>query len=455
MRKGFVLILFALFFMGLQSCDPSKKYIKEGEAARQLGKHDAAANYYYNALLLKPNNTIALTGLKESGDQVLQGKFLTFGKYVVSNSQEEAVMQYLSCKKYFDKCKKVGVTLEWQNMYSEVYEDIKNEYISLKYEEGLQLMQENKYEKAEAVFSKIAEVDSAYKDATVLRLKSIAEPLYQRGSRSLEVGNYKEALSDFDKIISLDPNYKNSKLLRAETIRKGTLGLGVLPVQNQTKMVGFEQKLYQQLIATLVKNKNPFLKVIERSSLENLLREQDLGMSGIIDPESAAKAGKLIGLRYVLMTAISDLAFEEVGPKTDSLVAYEAFSETIKLPNTNLPQTVTRFKKVNYADTYHKRRVYYRVFYQLVSTETAQVVTSDVLSEEMLDEYHLSYFNGNVNALYPELPKNNQLPPKPDAFRAQFNQVKKSLISSEAMNHEVCKTIAEKLNTDILIYIEK
>jgi tetratricopeptide (TPR) repeat protein len=316
-------------------------------------------------------------------------------------------------------------------------------------------MQENKYDKAEAVFSKIAEVDSAYKDATVLRLKSIAEPLYQRGNKSLEAGNYKEALSDFDKVISLDPNYKNAKFLRTETIRKGTLGLGVLPVQNQTKMIGFEQKLYQQLIATLVKNKNPFLKVIERSSLENLLREQDLGMSGIIDPESAAKAGKLIGLRYVLMTAISDLAIEEVGPKTDSLIAYEAFSEIIKVPNSNLPQTVTRFKKVNYADTYHKRRVYYRVFYQLVSTETAQVVTSDVLSEEMLDEYHLSFYDGNVNALYPELPKNNQLPPKPEAFRAQFNQVKKSLISSEAMNHEVCKTIAEKLNADILIYIEK
>lgn len=451
MKKIFALV--TVFLWGFIACSPVKQYLKEAEAAAAVGNHDAAANYYYNVLLLKPTEPIALKGLNESGNIVLAEKFATFGKLVVQNQEEESVMQYLSCKKYFNKCKTVGVNLQWQTMYDEIYEDIKNDYISKKYEEGLQYMHENKYEKAEQIFTKIAEVDSAYKDATVLRVKSIAEPLYQRGKSQMEAGNYKNAVADFDKVLAVDANYKNTKFLKEEAIRKGTVGVGILPVQNQTKTEGFDQKLYQQLMATLVKNKNPFLKIIDRSSLEAMLKEQQLGMSGLVDPESAAKAGQLIGLKYVLMTAISDLVFEEKGPVTDSLVAFEAYSETITMPNTSLPTTVTRFKKVRYADTYQRRRLYYRVFYQLVSTQTGQVVASDVVSEERSDEFHNSRYNGNVNALYPELPVDNKLPPKPTAFREQFSQVNRSITTREEMTHEICRSISEKINADILVYI--
>lgn len=290
---------------------------------------------------------------------------------------------------------------------------------------------------------------------TVLRIKSIAEPLYQRGNRYLNAENYREALSDFEKVLAVDINYKNAKFLKEETLRKGAVGLGVLPIQNQTRSVGFDQKLYQQLVATLVKNKNPFLKVIDRGSLEAMLREQQLGMSGLVDPESAAKAGQLIGLKYVLMTAISDLVYEDIGPLTDSIVAFEAYTETITLPTSSFPQTITRFRKVKYLDTFQKRKLYYRVFYQLVSTQTGQVVASEVLSEERSDEFHNAKYNGNVNMLYPELPTNNQLPPKPTAFREQFNQVKRFITSKEEMTHEVCRSIAEKLNADIILYIDK
>jgi tetratricopeptide (TPR) repeat protein len=453
MRRIIFLLLGGMLFAA--SCDPSKKFIKEANNAALLGDHDGAANYFYNALLVKPNEPLAMQGLKQHGDIVLQRKFGEFSKLLVANNEEGSVMQYLSCKKYYQKCLNVGVSLAWPTIYDEVYEEIKNAFISKKYEEGLLLMKENKYDKAEISFNKIALVDSTYKDVTVLRAKSIAEPLYQRGVKYLESENYKEALNDFDKVLAVDINYKNTKFLREETVRKGTIGLGVLPVQNQTKTVGFDQKLYQQLIATIVKNKNPFLKVVDRGSLENMLKEQQLGMSGLVDPESAAQAGKLIGLKYVLMTAISDLVYEDIGPTTDSVVAFEAYTETITLPNSNFPQSITRFKKVKYADTFQKRRLYYRVFYQLVSTQTGQVVASEVISEERSDEFHNSKYNGNVNALYPELPKNNQLPPKPTEFREQFNQVKRFITSKEEMTHEICRSVAEKLNADILLYIDK
>jgi hypothetical protein len=91
----------------------------------------------------------------------------------------------------------------------------------------------------------------------------------------------------------------------------------------------------------------------------------------------------------------------------------------------------------------------------LVSTQTAQVVASEVLSEEMADEFHFASYEGQVNKLYPELPTNNTMPPRPTEFREQFNQVKRELISKEEMVQKVCKTISQKMIEEINIYIER
>jgi tetratricopeptide (TPR) repeat protein len=452
MRVYFLWLIGLLFFA---SCDPSKQYLKLGNAAFEQGDMDAAANYYYNILLIKPNHIEAMQALQKSGGFVLQNKFSAFNKYVIEKEDEKAIKQFLSCRKYFAKCQSVGVELPWVSMYDPIFEDLKNEFITKQYDVGVSHLNNNKYDLAEQVFTKISEIDSTYKDATVLRLKSILEPLYLHGQKMLNLAQYKEAYRDFEKVVKLDQTYKNALNLKEEALIKASIGLGILPVQNQTKIQGFDTRLYQQIIATLVQHKNPFLRVVDRSSLESMLREQSLGMSGMVDPESAAKAGKVIGLKYVLMTAISDLVYEDDGVRKDSLEAFEAYSELIpsQIPN-GLPQTITRFKKVKYQDQFQKRRLYYRVFYQLVSTQTTQVVASNVLSEEVSDEVHFASYAGNVNALYPELSVTKSMPPKPVAFREQFNQVKRELASREELTQQVCKKIAQLIGEDLHVYID-
>jgi tetratricopeptide (TPR) repeat protein len=263
------LILYGFLFFIL-ACNPAKKYVKQANEQYVSGDNDGAANLFYNALLVQPNNLEAQQGLQKTGGIVLQGKFVEFSKYIVANDAENSVRQYLSCKKYYQKCKSVGVVLEWPNLYDPIYEDIKNDYISKRYDEGLEQMRNNKFDQAEKTFSDISEIDSNYKDATVLRVKSIVEPLYQHGITMKEQENYKEAFRDFNKVIKQDANYKNVKALREEVLAKASIGLGVMPIQNQTRMQGFDVRLYQQLVATLVQSKNPFLKVVDRSSLETV-----------------------------------------------------------------------------------------------------------------------------------------------------------------------------------------
>lgn len=52
-----------------------------------------------------------------------------------------------------------------------------------------------------------------------------------------------------------------------------------------------------QIILDRLKD-NPGVRVVERDEVERILKEQDLGTAGRLDPQTAARVGKLIGVRY-------------------------------------------------------------------------------------------------------------------------------------------------------------
>jgi len=54
-------------------------------------------------------------------------------------------------------------------------------------------------------------------------------------------------------------------------------------------------------------------RVIEREQLDALMREKGLSLSGDIDPSTAIKAGKLLGLNYLLTGAVTEYGETDVG----------------------------------------------------------------------------------------------------------------------------------------------
>ncbi len=46
--------------------------------------------------------------------------------------------------------------------------------------------------------------------------------------------------------------------------------------------------------------------MVERQEIQRLLDEQNLGAQGRVDPQTAAKVGKLVGARYVVMGTFVD-----------------------------------------------------------------------------------------------------------------------------------------------------
>src|SRR5712692_9523474 len=88
-------------------------------------------------------------------------------------------------------------------------------------------------------------------------------------------------------------------------------GIAVLPFDNsgsygqdKENFDALQKGIAGMLISELAAN--PGARVVERDAIEKLLAEQNLGASGKVTPETAAKIGKLVGARYVITGSFID-----------------------------------------------------------------------------------------------------------------------------------------------------
>ena len=448
-------IVYLLFLSILVACDATKPLMRQAQIDMQDKNYNEAANNYYNTLLLKPSNTDAMQGLKTSAQFVLDGKFEKFSQLVIENNVPDAVKQYEYNQKYYNRVKSVGVEIIWPTMFNEVYEDIKDEYITKLHYSSLELINQKKYEKAEEQFAQIAELDSAYKEVTVVRMSTVLEPLYQRGLRMMKNKNYKEAYFSFEKVLEYDAKYKDSKVLKADAIDKATITIGVLPMENQTKIDKEESQLYSQLVTKIQQIPNPFIKVLDKSGIESRLKDKQLELGAFLTPTTAIKTAEAIGLKYLLFSALDNAQVDNINPSNETKVAYEAINENIQKGMNGAYQFVTRFKKVNYTETYQMRRVAYKVNYRLANILTLETEIADSVEIEQKDEQIMGKFDGDFQNLYPFLPAGDFMPETPTAWRSQFTETKRNLLSIAVLSTNCSQAVIERIVGDISFYINK
>jgi len=88
-------------------------------------------------------------------------------------------------------------------------------------------------------------------------------------------------------------------------------GIAVLPFENggsygqdKENFEALQKGIPAMLISEL--SKNPAARLVDRSQTQEILKEQDLGKEGRVDANTAAKVGKLVGARYVIMGSFID-----------------------------------------------------------------------------------------------------------------------------------------------------
>lgn len=88
-------------------------------------------------------------------------------------------------------------------------------------------------------------------------------------------------------------------------------GIAVMPFENggsygldKEDFEALEVGIQQMMLTEFATNSG--LRVVDRSQIDQLLQEQDLGASGRVDAETAARVGKLVGAKYMVMGGFID-----------------------------------------------------------------------------------------------------------------------------------------------------
>lgn len=87
--------------------------------------------------------------------------------------------------------------------------------------------------------------------------------------------------------------------------------VAVMDFENKTQHNGWHigRGAADMLATALVKNDH--FTVLEREKVEALLKEQDFGAGGRVDPTTAAKIGKVIGVEYIVTGAVTEFGYSE------------------------------------------------------------------------------------------------------------------------------------------------
>ncbi len=153
--------------------------------------------------------------------------------------------------------------------------------------------------------------------------------------------------------------------------------VAVLEFKNKVQGYGWSgykagQAAQDMLVTELVKKGK--YRVMEREQLEAILQEKNLSLSGDIDPKTAVKLGKMIGVEYLIAGAVTEMGVAD--------------------RNANVPSFFGRVPSVNVRSQRLDAALDARAF----STSTGEIVWADTASESTSDSsVYVSGAGGGVS----------------------------------------------------------
>jgi len=401
MKRYFYLLFFFSLFLFI-GCNSPKSLYKKGTKMEAAQLNEEASTYYYQALLKKPEFIEAREALYRSGGQVLNDKISTFFTESQAGNKKEAIDSYLQAKKYKEMLANVKVNLTIPAQYTQDFNDIKKAYLLELYDDGLAFLDQEDYESAEEMFNEIARLEPNYKDTKKLKDIAYIEPFYRKGKIALEENSFRTSYNSFLKVLATDNNYKDAEELQQMALEEGLVSIGMISFDNATRFTNAEKKAEAYTLDALNKTKDPFLKIIDRTNYQQLLDEQRINLSGAVDESTAAEAGNLLGVKWLLGGTLLEMTKNTGRLIKQKREGFKSYRVTMKTEEGE-EYYETRFKRTIYYEYKQQNTVAVSMQMKLISLTTGELESSKILSKELSDNIHYYSYDGDIKKLYPSV----------------------------------------------------
>ncbi len=422
---------------------------------------DEAVSMYLISLQKKSSNVDAQIQLKQTGKRVMDALWADFYVAYTAEEHKKAVYAYRKANSLHDRINKY-VRLDRPPYYEEHYKVAKEDYMDELYVEAQDLLASEEFESANSLFNEISALDPTYKDVHDMRKTTKAEPIYREAEEAMLHDEYRKAYYLYSDVLEVSSTYKEVKSKQLEALDKASFTIAIMPLKKEGATVELTNKFYSLVTDEVLKMNSPFIKVIDRSLTEKILAEQKLALSGLVDEATAAKAGMLTGSKAVLNGSIVSVKKTQKPIASTRKPGWEAYSVKKYNRETRRNEIVTRYKKVFYKESYGESAVTIDVQFSLISSETGEVLLSDVVSRGMMDKVNYVSYKGNQDQLFAGYWKWLLIPDSQDQvysdrgrkaeLNAKLRTRKREFVSDEVLKLQLLENISANIAGKINAY---
>ena len=245
-------------------------------------------------------------------------------------------------------------------------------------------------------------INKIYTDTKEIIASIKFENNYKTAEIYLKNKKFKSAYDLFEILEKEKPNYKNIKALLAEAKNKAVIRVGLIPFKSSANCTNIGDQVCSNTFQKLFNESNRYIKYFDRENLADILQEQALSMTGIVDEETAIEAGKIAGLNFMVLGKISSCYKDESTQPVQVINAYNVtsrdFYEKYYKEVYNLYTQQNEYVTCNVKTT----RFYgspanvtiYRGYKKMnskaqilvINVETAEILSSDYIDSEEKDD---------------------------------------------------------------------
>ncbi|MBL7941474.1 MAG: hypothetical protein JNM00_01825 [Flavobacteriales bacterium] len=432
-------LLACLLMSVLANCTPYKTLMSEGSVLENGGLTRDALEKYEEAWR-QSGKAEARTSMRRMAQQILNQMLSQARMSYLAGNHARALDEYDAAFRF--EAEHNDLEISSGPLAQDLYLECRSAHVDALYKEAEQALMNDNFDEAERIIDQLLRVDRSHQEAKYLSILCDVIPAYKSGELSMGLGQYRDAWIYFNEVCLIDPAYKDALKLRAQCAEKAKVVIAYVPIEGKTGKSQLSRNLSTAIKSSILGIKNPFLQLVERENLEQLLQEQLNGMNGTFSAEDAVAAGELVGARYLLTGELVDYNFNN-GHTQEA--EQKGFTATLK------KVTYMQFRKVN------KLEASYR--YQIVDAQSGRIYAAETIPFTLTDEAKWAEFEGDPTGLIPGDWKwrlggseDDRLDySKKDELKAQFGADKTPMSESE-MQYKLIEEISRKIAHSVSVF---
>ncbi|MGD1959280.1 MAG: CsgG/HfaB family protein [Fulvivirga sp.] len=434
--KILVLLLMGVFWLSITGVG-QKRLLKDAAALENQGRHEEAFAKYVEAMHRNTTKQVTRDGMIRCSikltDEWLSDFLILKGNY--GNAYVLKLIKQI--ERHQKQLEYFGIKSTLNESNRNELESYKKSTLSLWYTNAVRSIEGGNYERAGDLFSRIIEVDENFKDAKIKAQEILKAPVFKEAKVALEHRQISRAWQLLTQIQPDNIDYFEAQKLMKRIKESHKMTICVIESH------GYDYSLREAIIAALSARDSPFIQLVERSELSVIIDEQKLGISGLLNDQTAAEVGELTGAESILLLNITNYYMEAGTPSKVQKTAYK---------KRNIGGLI-EYEPVFYSEFIQNNRLFIALNIKLVSTERGEILHSDLITHDHLNSIRYAEYNGSYAELYPVVGDLiYKSGPKRIAFLKLFESKNRN-ISSHKLEADAQQETAKKVANSVENYL--